>query len=112
MKYSIKLRDRIYVKGYGLLSFTKNMGKNLSDKYSQKLLDTAKKSTTDAIKTASKRAEKTAEATGDLIGNKIADKITSVSKKAQNNESQAGGTSQKDIPKKDIYISRRKTTNY
>ena len=46
----------------------------------QKLLDSAKKSTTDAIKTASKRAiQKTAEATGDLIGNKIFDKITSVS---------------------------------
>ena len=41
-------------------------------KSSQKLLDTAKKSTTDAITTASKRAiQKTAEATGDLIGNKI-----------------------------------------
>ena len=48
------------------------MGKNLSNKYSQKLLDTAKKSTTDAIKTASKRAiQKTAEGTGYLIGNKI-----------------------------------------
>ena len=65
------------------MSFAKNMGKNLSNKYGQKLLDSAKKSTTDAIKTASKRAiQKTAEATGDLIGNKIADKITSVSKKS------------------------------
>ena len=53
----------------------------MSNKYSQKLLDSAKISTTDAIKTASKRAiQKTAEATGALIGNKIADKITSVSK--------------------------------
>ena len=58
------------------------MGKRLSNKYGQKLLDSAKKSTTDAIKTASKRTiQKTAEATGDLIGNKIAYKITSVSKK-------------------------------
>ena len=74
--------DRIYVKGYGFLSFAKNMGKSLSNKYGQKLLDSAEKSTTDAIKTASKRAiQKTAEATGDLIGNKIADKITSVSNK-------------------------------
>ena len=47
------------------------------------ILDSAKKSTTDAIKSASKRAiQKTAEATGDLIGNKIADKITSVLKKS------------------------------
>ena len=58
------------------------MKRNLSNKYGQKLLDSAKKSTTDAIKTNSKKAvQKTAEATGDLIGNKIADKITSVSKK-------------------------------
>ena len=82
MRYSTEPRDRIYVKGYGFLSFAKNMGKSLSNKYGQKLLDSAKKSTTDAIKTASKRAiQKTAEATGDLIGNKIADKITSVLKK-------------------------------
>ena len=59
------------------------MGISLSNKYGQKLLHSAKKSTTDAIKTASKRAiQKTAEATGDLIGNKIANKITSVSKKS------------------------------
>ena len=83
MRYSIESRDRIYVKGYGFLSFATNMGKSLSDKYGQKLLYSAKKSTTDAIKTASKRAvQKTAVATGDLIGNKIADKITSVSKKS------------------------------
>ena len=58
------------------------MGKILSNKYGQTLFDSAKKSTTDAIKTASKRAiQKTAEATGDLIGNRIADKTTSVSKR-------------------------------
>ena len=67
MRYSIKPRDRIYVKGHGLLSFAKNMGKMLSNKYGQKLLDSAKKFTTDAIKTASKRAiQKTVKATGDL----------------------------------------------
>ena len=82
MRYSIEPRDRIYVKGYGFLSFAKNMGKNLSNKYGQKRFDSAKKSTTDAIKTTSKKAiQKTEEATGDLIGNKIADKIISVSKK-------------------------------
>ena len=49
----------------------------------KKLVDTAKKSATDAIKTGSERAiQKTAEATGDLVGNKIVDKITSVSKKS------------------------------
>ena len=77
MRYSIEPRDRIYVKGYGFLSFAKNIGKNLSNKYGQKLFDTAKKSTKDAIKIASKRVvQKTAETTGDLIGNKIAEKIT------------------------------------
>ena len=63
------------------------MGKNLSNNYDQKLLDSAKKSTTDAIRTASKRAiKKTAEAIGDLIGNKIADKTTSVSRKKSTKE--------------------------
>ena len=81
MRYSIEPRYRIYVKGYEFVSFPKNMVKNLSNKYGQKLLDRAKKSTADAIKTASKRAiRKTVEATSDLIGNEIANKITSVSK--------------------------------
>ena len=65
MRYSIEPRNRIYVKGYGFLSFAKNMGthatkvtKNLSNKYGQKLIDS---------------------------GNKIGDKITSVSKKSAKN---------------------------
>ena len=87
MRYSIEPRDRIYVKGYGFLSFAKNMGKSLSNKYGQKLLDSAKKSTTDAIKTASKTViQKTTETTADLIGNKNADKITAVSKKKSTKE--------------------------
>ena len=79
MHYSIGPSIKIYVKGYGFLSFARNIGKNISRRYSQKLVDTAKKSTTHAIKSASKRAIQT---TGDLIGNKIADKITSISKKS------------------------------
>ena len=79
MRYSIEPRDRRYVKGYGFLSFAENIGKDIGNKYSQKPLDSAKKSATDAIKTASKKSiQKTAEATGD----KIADKITSTSKKS------------------------------
>ena len=86
MRYSIEPWDRICVKGYGFLAFAKNMGKSLSNKYGQKRIDSAKKSTTNAIKTASKRViQKTAEATGDLTGNKIADEITNVSKKPNNN---------------------------
>ena len=87
MRYSVEPRDGIYVKGYGFLSFVKNTGKSLSNKYGQKRLDSTKKSTTYARKTASKRAiQKTGEATGDLIGHKIADKITRVSKKKSDKE--------------------------
>ena len=31
MKYSLESRDRIYVKGYGFMSFAKNISKNLSN---------------------------------------------------------------------------------
>ena len=45
MRYSVQPRDRIFVKGYGYLSFPKNMDRNiginifinLSGEYSQKL---------------------------------------------------------------------------
>ena len=87
MRYSIERRDRLYVKGYGFLSFPKNIGKSLSNKHGQKLLDSAKKSTTNAIKTALKREiQKTTETTVDLIVNKIADKIIRVSKKKSTKE--------------------------
>ena len=63
MRYSVQPRGRIIVKGYGFLSFAKNMGKNvgkniskdLRGKYSQKSLYHAKKSAADALKTSSKR---------------------------------------------------------
>ena len=55
MGYSIEPREKRYVKGYGSSSCTKNIGKNLSNKYGQKLADSAKKSATDALKSASKR---------------------------------------------------------
>ena len=55
MRYSIESRDRRYVKGYGFLCFAKTIGKNISSKYSQKLVDSAKKSATNAMKTALKR---------------------------------------------------------
>ena len=92
-RYSVQRRDRIFVKGYGFLTFARNMdkniSKNLSSKYGQKLLDHAKQSATDALKTASKRAiQKIAEAIGDLIGNEIADKITRVSKTSPQNNSE------------------------
>ena len=94
MRYPIEPRERRHVKSYGFFYFARNIGthaakvaKNMSNKYSQKLVDTAKKSATYAIKTASKGAiQKTAEATGDLVGNIIVDKITSTSKKSYNEE--------------------------
>ena len=53
----------------------------MSNKYNQKLLDSAKKSTSDAIKTALKiTIQKIAGETGDLIVNKITDKTTTVTK--------------------------------
>ena len=62
MRYSIEPRERIDVKSHGFLSFAKNIGthatkvsKSMNNKYSQKLLDSAKKSTTNARTTASKR---------------------------------------------------------
>ena len=87
-----------YGKGYGLLSFAKNMGKSLNNKCGQKILDSAKKSTADAIKITSKRAiQKTAEAIGDLIGNKIADKITIVLKKKPVKELPNDETKKEDV---------------
>ena len=50
MRYSIEPKERIYVKGYGFLSFARNLGahatkvaKNLNNKYGQKPVDSAKK---------------------------------------------------------------------
>ena len=62
-RYSVQPRDRIFVEGYGFLSFSKNMDKNigknisktLSSKYSQKLFDHSKQSATVLLKTVSKR---------------------------------------------------------
>ena len=103
MRYSIKPRDRTYVKSYGFLLISKNIGKNLTNKFSKKLLNSAKKSTAYVIKTASKRAtEKTADATGDITGNIIPDKIISVSKKSSDNI-----LDQTKISKKDIYLQKR-----
>ena len=63
-RYSVQTRNWIFIKGYGYLPFAKNIGrnivkntsKNLSSKNIQKIIDHAKQSATDEIKTASKRA--------------------------------------------------------
>ena len=116
MQYSVQPRDRIFVKGYGFLSFAKNMAKsigtniskNLRGKYGsgmlavrQKLLDHAKKS-----KRNSKRViQKTAEATGDLIGNKMLIKASKSSQ--QNNSETITNEHDKEIPK-ERYVSPEK----
>ena len=96
MRYSIELRERRFVKGYGFMSFARNFGNrygkklmntaietstNFNSKYGKKLTDTVIKTGKDFATIAGKKiVHNTAEATGDLIGNKIADKITSASK--------------------------------
>ena len=105
--YSAQPTDRIFVKGYGFLSFAKNLGKNigknisktLNGKHSQKVLDHDKISAADAFKTSSKRViQKTAEATGNFVGKEVADRITKGLKNPQQNEND------KEVPK-ERYIS-------
>ena len=79
------------------------MGKNLSNKYSQRLLDSAKTSTTDAIETASKKAiEKAAEVTEVSVSKKS-------SKKSPSEEFHSQNEDEIETPK-ERYISS-KTTN-
>ena len=70
--YSIEPRTRKYIKGYGFLSF----GRNLSNKYIKQLMDNAIKKRTLCFKKCYKKvAHKAAEATREFIGNKITNKI-------------------------------------
>ena len=105
---SIEPIDRICEEGYGFLWFAKNIGthatkviKSMSNKYSQKLLDSNKKSTTNAIKTASKKESNSekGEAIDDLIGNKTADKITKASKEFHSKNNSKSDENESDIPK-------------
>ena len=68
MRYSFEPRDICNicnnVKGYGFLSFAKNMGKNLAINMVQSFLIVLKNLQQNAVKTASKRAiQKAAEPT-------------------------------------------------
>ena len=113
--YSNKRRDQIFIKDYEFLSFAKsvsrvigeNISKNWSGQYSHKILDHAKQSATDVLKTASKSGiQKTAEATGDLIGNKIANNVT---KNSTHNKSETDlKTEEKSIERREEYISPQK----
>ena len=110
MHYSVQPRDRIFVKGYGFLSFAKKLGtnivknisKNLSSKYSQKHFHYPRKSATDAFKTVSKtEILKAAEATGDLIGGKV---MGASKSSQQNNSNTVTNGNDKEIPE-ERYIS-------
>ena len=110
MRFSDQSKGLPFVKGYGFLSFAKNIGKNISKnlnrKYSQKLLDHTKNSATDALKAVPKIAiPKTAEGTSYLISNKIADRTTKDSKTSQQTNSETvTNEHDKEIPK-ERYIS-------
>ena len=65
-RYSVQSREIIFLKGYGYLYFTKNMGKNigkdiskgLNKKYNHKHVDYARQFATDAFKTCSNESFK------------------------------------------------------
>ena len=66
--YSIEPRTRKCVKGYGFLSFRRNLSKTCR----KQLLDAATKTGVDAIKSATQKvAHKGAEAIGESIANEI-----------------------------------------
>ena len=39
MRYPVQCRDRVFVKGYGFLSFARNIGKNIGKNISKNLSD-------------------------------------------------------------------------
>ena len=83
-----------------------NLLKNVVINMEKKLMDTATKTGIDAAKTTSKRiVQKTEEAAGDLIGNKIADKIASIGKPKKKKK-------KKQKNRRNLYSTRKKTTNY
>ena len=112
IRYSVQPRGRIFVRGNGFLSFArdigKNISKNISSKYSQRLPHHGKQSAIDPCKTDTKRViQKTANATGNLIENKTADKITRVGKSSSQNNLE---TIEKEIPR-ERYISPEQRQN-
>ena len=108
MRYSIEPTGRRFVKGYGFMSFARN----LSDKYSKSLMDKGIDVSKKFANTAGKKIlKKTAKATGDLIGNKIADNITSASKKSHNEEIESNEINN-EIPKERYSSPKERQKNY
>ena len=78
----------------------------MSSKYCQSLLDHAKQSAADALKTSWKRViQKTARATDDLVGNRIANKTTKTSNTLQQNNSETTANENDKEISKERYIS-------
>ena len=88
MRYSIEPGDRIFVKGYGFLSFAKNMG-NIFVTTVRNVLVMLNNLLHMHLKLLQKeQSKKTVEETGDLIDNKITDRITKVSRTSAQNISE------------------------
>ena len=113
MRHSYEPRERRYVKGYGFLSFARNLGthttkvtKNLINEYSQKLADYAKKSATGTLKLAGKKSvQKTADATEYLVGNTSQIRLQVFQKSQQVNHTQMWLAMK--YQKKDIYLHKK-----
>ena len=95
MCYSVQPRDQIFVKGYGFLSFDKNVDKNIgqninknvSGKYSQELLNMLKNLQQMRLTLLQKyQFKKQQKQLVILIGNKIADRIKKVSENLPQND--------------------------
>ena len=104
MHYSIEARNQIFVRGYGFWLLLKI-----------KLINHAKQSATNALKTASKRAiQELTKATVDLIENKITDNIIGLSRTSPQNSSETvereteNNEVDREITEKYINISRKK----
>ena len=112
MRYSIEPKDRIYVKRYGFLSFTENMGKILSNKYGQKVLDSTEKYNTGTIKTASKRAIlKQQKQLLIYLVIKLQIKLQVFQKKSSK-EMHSQNEDEMEIPKERHISNKKKITNY
>ena len=84
-RFATDPKRRRYVRGYGFLSFARNLA---SSKAARKIKNAALNQGKSAVVKAGKRAlDKGAEATGDLVGQKVADSISKIGSKpkAQNN---------------------------
>ena len=116
MCYSVQPRDQIFVKGYGFLSFDKNVDKNIgqninknvSGKYSQELLNMLKNLQQMRLTLLQKyQFKKQQKQLVILIGNKIADRITKVSENLPQNDLWTISNEQDKETPKDRYTSSK-----